>query len=67
MFPHRYTRTRDLFKQFPRSLEIADFIYVTDIYPAGEIAIEGVSGLLIAKEFENKDKVKYMEDISGNR
>lgn len=60
--PHRYTRTRDLFKKFPQSFEIADFVYITDIYPAGETAIEGVSSLLIINEFKDKNKVKYVKD-----
>ncbi|MFH1414772.1 MAG: UDP-N-acetylmuramate--L-alanine ligase [Elusimicrobiota bacterium] len=61
--PHRYTRTRNLSKKFPGSLSIADYIYITDIYPAGEIAIEGVSSMSIIDEFEDKSKVKYIPDI----
>ncbi|MGH7233361.1 MAG: UDP-N-acetylmuramate--L-alanine ligase [Nitrospiraceae bacterium] len=42
--PHRYTRTRDLVGEFARAFDQADVVFVTDIYPAGEQAIPGVSG-----------------------
>ena len=42
--PHRYTRTRDLIGEFARAFEHADVVFVTEIYPAGEPAIPGVSG-----------------------
>ena len=53
--PHRYTRTRDNFEEFQRSLDIADVPIVTDIYSAGEEPIPGVS----SKNFSNS-KIKYI-------
>jgi UDP-N-acetylmuramate--alanine ligase len=41
--PHRYTRTRDLLKEFSTALGAADEIVLTDIYAAGEPAIAGVT------------------------
>ena len=41
--PHRYTRTRDLLEEFGRAFDQADVLILTDIYPAGEKPIEGVS------------------------
>ncbi|HJU04529.1 MAG TPA: UDP-N-acetylmuramate--L-alanine ligase [Nitrospiraceae bacterium] len=41
--PHRYTRTRDLAAEFARAFEHADVLFVTEIYPAGEPPIPGVS------------------------
>jgi UDP-N-acetylmuramate--alanine ligase len=41
--PHRYTRTRDLFEEFLSAFTQADALFVTDIYPAGEDPIPGVS------------------------
>jgi UDP-N-acetylmuramate--alanine ligase len=41
--PHRYTRTRDLMPEFARTLAAADVVVLTDIYPAGEPPIEGVT------------------------
>src|SRR6185369_73192 len=42
--PHRYTRTRDLFNDFLSAFDDAEQLFVTEIYPAGEDRIEGVSG-----------------------
>jgi UDP-N-acetylmuramate--alanine ligase len=42
--PHRYSRTRDLFDEFLSVFDDADVLLLTDIYPAGEDRIEGVSG-----------------------
>lgn len=42
--PHRYTRTKDLFCEFLSAFNDADILIITDIYPAGENKIEGVSG-----------------------
>lgn len=41
--PHRYTRTQHLFDDFTRAFNEADVLFVTDIYPAGEKPIPGVS------------------------
>jgi UDP-N-acetylmuramate--alanine ligase len=41
--PHRYTRTRDLHAAFADVLGAADEIVLTDIYPAGERPIPGVT------------------------
>ncbi|NLF24755.1 MAG: UDP-N-acetylmuramate--L-alanine ligase [Deltaproteobacteria bacterium] len=41
--PHRYTRTRDCFVDYLESFSDADHLIVTDIYPASEAPIEGVS------------------------
>ncbi|OGW54876.1 MAG: UDP-N-acetylmuramate--L-alanine ligase [Nitrospirae bacterium RIFCSPLOWO2_02_42_7] len=42
--PHRYTRTRDLIADFAGAFDNADVLLITDIYPAGEKPIEGVTG-----------------------
>jgi UDP-N-acetylmuramate--alanine ligase len=47
--PHRYTRTRDLIDEFTQAFGQADVLFVTDIYPAGEAAIAGVSGERLAE------------------
>ena len=41
--PHRYSRTKGLFDQFVTSFYQADILIVTDIYPAGEPPIAGVT------------------------
>lgn len=45
--PHRYTRTRDLLQEFFSAFEQADRVIITDIYPAGEVPINGISAALI--------------------
>ncbi|MCX8055747.1 MAG: UDP-N-acetylmuramate--L-alanine ligase [Ignavibacteria bacterium] len=46
--PHTYTRTMHLHEQFAASFDDADVIIITDVYPAREQPIEGVTGKLIA-------------------
>jgi UDP-N-acetylmuramate--alanine ligase len=45
--PHLYTRTRDFYHEFADSLSLLDEVILTDIYPARELPIEGVSSELI--------------------
>ncbi len=42
--PHRYTRLANLFDGFCTCFNDADIVLVSDVYPAGETPIEGVSG-----------------------
>ncbi len=66
--PHRYTRTKILYKDFANAFTKADFLYITEIYPAGEKPIKGVTAKLIYNEVIKKRKrnVKFFpvkEDI----
>src|SRR5213078_2391699 len=45
--PHRYTRTRALWRSLGQSLATADVVVVTDVYGAGEDPIPGVTGKLV--------------------
>ena len=45
--PHLYTRTRDFYQDFADSLSLLDEVVLTDVYPARELPIEGVSSQLI--------------------
>jgi UDP-N-acetylmuramate--alanine ligase len=45
--PHRYSRTRALYREFGEALTLADTVLVTDVYGAGEMPQPGVSGKLI--------------------
>jgi UDP-N-acetylmuramate--alanine ligase len=47
--PHRYTRTQALLSDFVSAFDLADRIIVTEIYPAGEAPIAGISGRQIAE------------------
>ena len=45
--PHLYTRTRDFYKDFADALSLLDEVILTEIYPARELPIEGVTSELI--------------------
>ena len=45
--PHLYTRTRDFYPEFARALSQLDEVILTEIYPAREQPIEGVTSQLI--------------------
>ena len=45
--PHLYTRTRDFYRDFAEALSQLDEVILTEIYPARELPIEGVTSQLI--------------------
>ena len=45
--PHRYTRTQLLLDEFGKSFAAADYVVVTDIYPASETPIKGITAKLV--------------------
>jgi UDP-N-acetylmuramate--alanine ligase len=50
--PHLYSRTHDFYKDFARSLSLADEVILTEIYPAREQPIPGVTSQLIYDNLE---------------
>ena len=48
--PHLYTRTKQFYREFADALKNADVVIVTDIYPAREQKIAGVTSKLIYDE-----------------
>lgn len=62
--PHLYSRTRDFYEEFGRSFLNSDVFICTDVYPAREVPIEGVTGELIAdaaRKFGHKNVI-YLQD-----
>jgi UDP-N-acetylmuramate--alanine ligase len=47
--PHRYSRVSALFDEFCRAFHQADVLVVTEIYPAGEDPVPGISGEKLAE------------------
>jgi len=47
--PHLYSRTSDFLNDFARALSLADLVVLTDIYPAREAPIPGISSARIAE------------------
>ena len=45
--PHLYTRTRDFYKDFADSLSLLDEVILTEIYPAREKPIPGITSQII--------------------
>ena len=47
--PHLYSRTRDFHADFGASVADADLVWITDVFPAREAPIPGVTGALVAE------------------
>ena len=65
--PHRYSRTAHLLREFGPALAAADEVVLTDIYPAGEDPIPGVTVEALADEVRRAggrvDVVKALADV----
>jgi len=48
--PHRYSRLSALLKEFATSFNQADVLFITEVYSAGEMPIEGVTGQALYEE-----------------
>jgi UDP-N-acetylmuramate--alanine ligase len=46
--PHRFSRTQHLWDEFCRAFNLADVLVLTDIYPASEAPIDGITSELLA-------------------
>ena len=46
--PHRYSRTQHLWNEFCSAFNLADVLVMTDIYPASETPIEGITSEALA-------------------
>ncbi len=64
--PHRFTRTRDLFPDFLTAFDSADELFLTEIYPAGESPIEGVSGEALYRALKRRGhlEVEFVADVA---
>jgi UDP-N-acetylmuramate--alanine ligase len=64
--PHLFTRTRDHWRSFGHALAAADAVWATDVFPAREAPIEGVTGELVAGAArEAGAEVLYRPDVGG--
>jgi UDP-N-acetylmuramate--L-alanine ligase/UDP-N-acetylenolpyruvoylglucosamine reductase len=64
--PHRYTRTQALAEDFGKVLQAADRVFITDVYPASEPPISGVSGLTLVEAMARHGDVPatYLPDLN---
>ncbi|GAB1371474.1 UDP-N-acetylmuramate--L-alanine ligase [Candidatus Kapaibacterium sp.] len=68
--PHTFTRTRAMWKDFAESFDDADVVIISEIYPAREKPIYGITAKMIYDEMlKNSDKeiyyVPFISDISA--
>jgi len=62
--PHLFSRTKDFMDEFATALELADNLYLLDIYPARELPMEGItSEVLLAKVNLNKKQMSTKSTI----
>ncbi len=63
--PHRYTRTQSLFEEFFSAFNQADRLILTEIYPAGEKPLPGVTGQALAESVRKHGhhKAVYEPDL----
>jgi UDP-N-acetylmuramate--alanine ligase len=63
--PHRYSRTKALFKEFQTCFHKADYLIMSDIYPASEEPIPGVTGesLLEATKIHGQRNTRYIGEL----
>ncbi|HIB72041.1 MAG TPA: UDP-N-acetylmuramate--L-alanine ligase [Candidatus Marinimicrobia bacterium] len=62
--PHLYSRTQNFYEDFARSFLISDVLIVTDVYPAREEPLAGVTGELITNMAKSMghENVYWVED-----
>lgn len=65
--PHRFSRTKALFGEFCKVFEAADKLLLTEIYPASEMPIPGVSGESLAQGIRqvSSTDVDYCQDFDA--
>ena len=63
--PHRYTRTRDLFENFVRTLSSTDVLLLAEVYPAGEPPIVAADGRSLARAVRVAGSIEpvFVEEI----
>ncbi len=65
--PHRYSRTKELLKEFPGAFDNADLVFVTDIYSAGEKRIKDITASSLVKLMNHRGtKAIYLRNWKSN-
>ena len=54
--PHLFSRTKDFYIEFAKSLDLLDEIILLDIYPAREKPMQGIRSEIIYNEISSKNK-----------
>ena len=63
--PHLFSRTKEFYKEFAAAMMLSDVAIITDIYPAREKPIIGISGKLIYEEMKSlgHNNTHYIPDL----
>ena len=64
--PHRYTRTRDCFEDFVQVLRLADVVWLTEVYAAGEEPIAAADGRALAHALRvaGQQELVFAQDLN---
>jgi UDP-N-acetylmuramate--alanine ligase len=65
--PHRYSRTRDLFEDFVRTLSDADALVLLEVYPAGETPVPGADGRSLTRAVRGRGQIEpvFAEELDA--
>jgi UDP-N-acetylmuramate--alanine ligase len=65
--PHLYSRTRDFADAFGVSLALADLAYITDVFPAREAPIAGITGETVVRALQRagQSDVRYVPEVDA--
>jgi UDP-N-acetylmuramate--alanine ligase len=64
--PHRYTRTRECFEDFVQVLRLADVVWLTEVYAAGEEPIAAADGRALAHALRvaGQQELVFAQDLT---
>lgn len=65
--PHRYSRTQHCWHDFTTAFNEADQVLMTDIYPAGEIAIPGINSEKLVHEMKHANAQYFVRDEKASQ
>ncbi len=65
--PHLFSRTRDFYKEFGRAFLNSDIFICTDIYPAREKPIEGITGEIVAEAAKKYGHKNVIYEVDKNK
>jgi UDP-N-acetylmuramate--alanine ligase len=58
--PHTYSRTKQFYREFAKSLSVADTVYLLPVYAAREKAMKGINSKLIFNLIKKSKNYKYL-------
>ncbi|MCW8206788.1 UDP-N-acetylmuramate--L-alanine ligase [Verminephrobacter aporrectodeae subsp. tuberculatae] len=64
--PHRYTRTRDCFEDFVKTIGSADAVLLTEVYAAGEAPVVAADGRSLARALRVAGRIEpvFVDDVA---